>query len=323
MRNEEQSWGSFFVAGAIFGEVGGWLLLLHALYWTFHGSRLSNMMNVPLQTWAGTVLLSEVRLTLYAVCGEICRHPRNTWNITKYCACHDKWFSWLIFVSCETLFTLRAVAEATLQHHQILPLPGKMTLQNFKEIFRKQLSLTMRGRSEHDPRMKPSVRNPPRKWGYSSRSTRAFSMETYNISCSGYHSKFHQMLHLPPEVTDELHQILPLPQKVTFELHQKMHLSWTVTIELQQIMLLPRKMSFEFHQIVHLPRKVRPELQQMMHVPRKVTLEPLLFFDSTILFSTIPCCSAEVVLDWTSTWLNYYLTKLLFDGAITWHTWLN
>ena len=32
----DQSWDSFFVAGAVFGEVGGWLLLLRALYWTFH-----------------------------------------------------------------------------------------------------------------------------------------------------------------------------------------------------------------------------------------------------------------------------------------------
>ena len=36
MWDKDQSWESFFVAGAVFGDVGGWLMLLHALYWTFH-----------------------------------------------------------------------------------------------------------------------------------------------------------------------------------------------------------------------------------------------------------------------------------------------
>ena len=71
--------------------------------------------------------------------------------------------------------------------------------------------------------MKPSHRNPPRNRGYFSRSPRAFSIEKYNISRSGYHSKFHAMLHLPRKVTLELHQILRLPRKVTLERHQILH----------------------------------------------------------------------------------------------------
>ena len=34
---------SFFVAGTIFGDVGGWVLLLRSLYWTFHVWRGSIM----------------------------------------------------------------------------------------------------------------------------------------------------------------------------------------------------------------------------------------------------------------------------------------
>ena len=60
-------------------------------------------------------------------------------NITHYCACHAKWLSWLILVTYETLFTLRGATKVTLQHHQILRLPRKLTLQNFKEICRKQV----------------------------------------------------------------------------------------------------------------------------------------------------------------------------------------
>ena len=77
--------------------------------------------------------------------------------------------------------------------------------------------------------MKPSVRNPPRTRGYFSRPPRAFCIEKYNISRSGYHSKFHRILRLLRKVTLELHQILRLPRKVTLELHQ--------------ILRLPRKMT--------------------------------------------------------------------------------
>ena len=65
--------------------------------------------------------------------------------------------------------------------------------------------------------MKPSVRNPPRKRGYLSRPPRAFCIEKYNISRSGYHSKFHRILRLPRKVTLELHQILRLPRKMTHD----------------------------------------------------------------------------------------------------------
>ena len=40
-------------------------------------------------------------------------------------------------------------------------------------------------------------------------------MEKYNISRSGYHSKFFEILRLPRKVTLQLHQILRLPRKVT------------------------------------------------------------------------------------------------------------
>ena len=72
----------------------------------------------------------------------------------------------------------------------------------------------IRAWSEHDPTMKPSVRNPPRNRGDLSRPPRAFCIEKYNISRSGYHSKFHRILRLPRKVTLALHQILRLPRKM-------------------------------------------------------------------------------------------------------------
>ena len=60
-------------------------------------------------------------------------------NITKYCACHAKWLSWLILVTYETLFTMRGTTDGILQHHRILRLPRKLTLETFPKISRKLL----------------------------------------------------------------------------------------------------------------------------------------------------------------------------------------
>ena len=47
-------------------------------------------------------------------------------NLTKYCACHAKWISWLIRITNETSFTMRGATRITLQPHQILRQPRKM-----------------------------------------------------------------------------------------------------------------------------------------------------------------------------------------------------
>ena len=89
--------------------------------------------------------------TKYRAC-----HEKRQLNFTKYCACHEKWLSWLILVTYKTSFTMRGPTEVILHHHQILPLPRKMTLQSVTEICWKQLKLhlyTKRGRSENDPTM--------------------------------------------------------------------------------------------------------------------------------------------------------------------------
>ena len=154
-------------------------------------------------------------------------------KLTKYCACHAKWISWLILDTTETLFTMRGATCVIVQTHQILRLPRKMTVPNLKEICWKRMKrhfqcaadptmirpwsehdpTMIRAWSEHDPTMKPSVRNPPRNRGYFSRPARAFCIENYNISRSGYHSKFHRILRLPRKVPVQHHQILRLPRK--------------------------------------------------------------------------------------------------------------
>ena len=111
-------------------------------------------------------------------------------KLTKYCACHEKWISWLILVTYATLFTMRGATSVIVQTHQILRLPRKMNLmidprhiwnaicnarnnrwhpptspntapatQNDSPKFQKhfsktdETSITMRDRSELDPTM--------------------------------------------------------------------------------------------------------------------------------------------------------------------------
>ena len=49
-------------------------------------------------------------------------------NFTEYCACCEEWLSWLILVTHQTSSTTRGATGVTLQLHQILPLPRRMSL---------------------------------------------------------------------------------------------------------------------------------------------------------------------------------------------------
>ena len=153
-------------------------------------------------------------------------------NLTKYCACHAKGMSWLIRITYETSFTMRGATGITLQPHRILRLPRKIALPNLREIYGKQLKrhfqcATDPRISDHDPTM---IR--PRRAAKATFRTGQeqilLKITTFPAPDSGYHSKFHQMLHLPQKVTHELHQMLHLPQKVTRELHQMLrcHKKW-------------------------------------------------------------------------------------------------
>ena len=199
-------------------------------------------------------------------------------NLTKYRACHTKWLACLIVVTYETSFPMRGATGITIQPHQILRLPRKMTLQDFKENLQKQVKRhfqcgadpsMIRAWSEHEN----ANRNPPRNRGYFSTSPRAFSIVKYNVSRPILHSNLHQVLRLPRKVTLERHPVLRLPRKVTLERHQVLRLPQKVPLELHQVLRLPRKVTLELHQVLRLPRKVTLELHQILRLPRKVTLE--------------------------------------------------
>ena len=83
-------------------------------------------------------------------------------NLTKYCACHEKWLDCFIVLTYETSFPMRGATGVTIQPRQILRLPRKMTLQDVKENLQKQVKrhfqcgadpTMIRPWSEHDPSM--------------------------------------------------------------------------------------------------------------------------------------------------------------------------
>ena len=111
-------------------------------------------------------------------------------NLTKYCACHAERLTYLVLIAYETSFTVRGATGVTIQPHQILRLPRKMTrllyrphiwnvisnarsnrchyptspntapatqnwIANFltKSLKTDETSFPLRGRSDHDPTM--------------------------------------------------------------------------------------------------------------------------------------------------------------------------
>ena len=100
-------------------------------------------------------------------------------NLTKYCACHEKW------------------------HCKI----SKKISKNRWNVISN--AGPIRAWSEHDPSMiracENANRNPPRNRGYFSTSPRAFSIVKYNVSRPILHSNLHQVLRLPRKVTLERH----------------------------------------------------------------------------------------------------------------------
>ena len=102
---------------------------------------------------------SLTKMKRYLQCAE--QHASLS-KLTKYCACHEKWISWLILDTNETLFTMRGATCVIVQTHQILRLPRKMTVQNLKEICWKRMKChfqcaadptMIRAWSDHDPSM--------------------------------------------------------------------------------------------------------------------------------------------------------------------------
>ena len=90
-------------------------------------------------------------------------------NLTKYCACHAKWISWLIRITYETLFTMRGATVNTLQPHKILRLARKMNFMiDWQHIW--NVIYNARSYSQHpptSPNTAPATQNESHAWSAS------------------------------------------------------------------------------------------------------------------------------------------------------------
>ena len=141
-------------------------LLNHHHIWNLIYNARSNRCHYPTSpntapvTQKDSHTLSSSHMKRHLQCAEQQVSPS---NLTKYCACHEKWLDCFIVLTYETSFPMRGATGVTIQPHQILRLPRKMTLQDFKENLQKQMKRhfqcgadpsMIRPWSDHDPTMK-------------------------------------------------------------------------------------------------------------------------------------------------------------------------
>ena len=118
-------------------------------------------------------------------------------NVTKYCACHEKWLASLILVTRETSFTICGTTGITLQPHQMLCLPRKMTrIIDPRDIW--NVIYNARSNRHHpptSPNTAPAPQNDSHDW-CPSHMTRHLQCAEQQIS-----SSHHQVLRLPRKMT--------------------------------------------------------------------------------------------------------------------------
>ena len=221
-------------------------------------------------------------------------------NFTKYCACHEKWISWLILDTNETLFTLRRATCVIVQTHQILRLPRKMTVQNLKEICWKRMKRhfqcaadprMIRAWSENDPTMirawsdhetvSPQPASHPRLLFTPTTSILYWKIQHFALRLS-----FQISPNTAPATKSDTWtspNTAPATKSDTWSDLTELFLDWAMTW-----------LSYDFTELL---------------------------LDWAIYYLT------ELLLDWamtwlsyyfTITWLSYYLTLLLLNSSITW-----
>ena len=94
--------------------------------------------------------------TKYCAC-----HVKCHLNFTKYCACHAERLTYLVLITYETSFTVRGATGVTIQPHQILRLPRKMTRLLYRPHIWNVISNARSNRCHHptSPNTAPATKN--------------------------------------------------------------------------------------------------------------------------------------------------------------------
>ena len=248
-------------------------------------------------------------------------------NLTKYCACHAKWISWLIALTYETSFTMRGATGISLRPHQILRLPRKMNLMIAPRHIWNVIynAWSNRHHPPTAPNTVPATQNECHDWSCSpmkrhfqcaeqqespSHFTKYCACHAKWISCLiriTYETSFPMRgatgINLQP------HQILRLPRKIALpnlrEINWKqlkwhfqcatdptMIREWSENDPTQKTQTATRR---ALHQMLRLPQKMTHELHQMLHLPRKVTheLHQMLRLPRKVTHELHQCCTCH------------------------------
>ena len=154
-------------------------------------------------------------------------------NLTKYCACHTEWLACLIVVTYETSFTMRGATGVTIQPHQILRLPHRMTRMLDRRHIWNVIYNARSNRCHHptSPNTAPATQNDSHAWS-SSHMKRHLQCAEQQVSrsnltkyCACHAERLTYLVLIAYEtsftvrgatgVTIQPHQILDLPRKMT------------------------------------------------------------------------------------------------------------
>ena len=166
----------------------------------------------------------------YLQCAE---QQESASNFSKYCACQEKWLSWSILFTHETLFTMRGGTSVIVQTHQILRLPRKMNLMidpchTWNAIYNARSNTC---HCPNSPNTAPATKNESHDWSLS-------HMKRY-LQCA------EEQVSL-----SKLTKYCACPEKriswlilVTHERLVTMRGATSVIVQTHQILRLPRKMN--------------------------------------------------------------------------------
>ena len=156
-------------------------------------------------------------------------------NLTKYCACHEKWCASSVVVTYETSFTMRGATGITLQPHQILCLPRKMMRiigcrDSWNVIYNARSN---RHHPPTSPNTAPATKNDAHHWSSShmKRHLQCAEQQASPSNLTKYctcHAKWLSWL-----------------MSVTYETSFTMRGATSITLQPHQILRLPRKIAFQ------------------------------------------------------------------------------
>ena len=221
-------------------------------------------------------------------------------NLTKYCACHTEWLACLIVVTYETSFTMRGATSVTIQPHQILRLPHRMTRMLDRRHIWNVIYNARSNRCHHptSPNTAPATKNDSTALS-SSHMKRHFQCAEQQVSLSNLtkycacHEKWH--CKISKKISKNRWNVISNagPIRAWSDHDPTMIRAWSDHENANRnpprkwgyFSSSPRAFSIvkynvsrpilhsNLHQILRLPQKDTLDLHQVLHLPRKVTLE--------------------------------------------------